>query len=345
MIQIKITKRELALLQDHKKKAENNLIKDRAHCIILHKKGYKVEQIADILDRGEDTIADWLHAWEERRISSIFTNYEDNYLNNNNFTEEQLKEIKKTLSNPPKDKMNKFWSVKHLKNYLNANYSIVFESDRSYHHLLETHNYSFKLPEGFDKRRNDKLIDQRMLEIQGIIEKHKDTHEILFADECSLYFATEYKRAWLPKGETTVLKVNKSLQRQNYFGAWNTQTKQEHLIPLTWQNTGTIILALEELIKLYPNKKLMIIWDNAGWHKSAELKSHLGIGNKFENILLVNMPTYAPDHNPQEHIWKVGKKATQNKSPKTFKDVKKLFEESIQNQLFDYEIMSGKVGI
>jgi transposase len=325
---IKTTEQELELLREHKKKAANNLIKDRAHTIILNHKGYNAEQIADILDRGIDTIIEWLGKWNTNRISSIFTHYDENSLNNSAFTKEQLEEIKTTLENPP--------TVKHLKNYLNAKYSIVFESERSYHHLLEINNYSFKLPEGFNKNRNDELIAKRMLEIQGIIEKHKDTHEILFADECSLYFATEYKRAWLKKGETTVLKVNTSLERQNYFGAWNISSKKEHLINLTWQNTGTIILALEELIKLYPNKKLMIIWDNAGWHKSKELKSHLGPGNKFENILLVNMPTYAPDHNPQERIWKAGKSATQNESPKTFEEVKKLFEETIQNQIFDY---------
>ena len=345
MIQIKITKKELTLLQDHKKKAINNLIKDRTHCLILNHKGYNAVQIADILDRGQDTIAEWLHNWNEKRISSIFTHYEDNYLNNNNFTEEQLKEIKKTLSKPPKGKMNKFWSVKHLKNYLNIKYSIVFESERSYHHLLETHNYSFKLPEGFNKRRNEEGISKRMLEVQGIIEKDRSDYEIFFADECSLHFATEFKKVWLPKGKTEVLKVNNSLERQNYFGAWNTKTKQEHLIPLTWQNTETIIYALEELTKLYPDKKLMIIWDNAGWHKSKELKSHLGIGNKFEHIKLVNLPPYAPDHNPQEHIWKVAKKATQNESPNTFKELKEIFHNSIQNKLFDYKILKEKVGI
>jgi transposase len=334
---IKTTSAELELLQEHKKKAANNLIKDRAHCVILKHKGYTIEQIADILDRGLDTIIEWLGKWNAERISSIFTHYDENYLNNSAFTKEQLAEIKATLENPPADKMNRFWSVKHLKNYLNATYSIVFESERSYHHLLEINNYSFKLPEGFNKNRNDELIAKRMLEIQEIIEKHKNTHEIFFADECSLYFATEYKRAWLKKGETTVLKVNTSLERQNYFGAWNITSKKEHLINLTWQNTTTIIKALEELTKLYPGKKLMIIWDNAGWHKSKELKSHLGVGNKFENILLVNMPTYAPDHNPQEHIWKAGKSATQNESPSTFAEVKKLFEEAVQGQSFDYE--------
>ena len=124
MLKIKTTKKELTLLQDHKKKALNNLIRDRAHAIILHTKGYTVLQIADILDRGIDTIADWTHHWNESRISSIFTHYENNNLNNSPFTEEQLKDIKETLSKPPSGAMNQFWSVKKLKNYLNAKYEI-----------------------------------------------------------------------------------------------------------------------------------------------------------------------------------------------------------------------------
>ena len=337
MLQIKINKKELELLKDHKKKAFNNLIRDRSHCVILNHKGYTVTEIADILDRGIDTISDWINNWNANRISSIFTNYENNYLNNSPFTEEQLKEIKDTLSKPPEGKMNQFWSVKKLKNYLNAKYQIVYESERSYHHLLEIHNYSFKLPEGFDKKRNDKLVKERMLKIQDEIKKNKDKYEIFFADECSLHFATEYRRAWLQKGEKTILKVNKSLERQNYFGAWNIKSKEEVLIELDWQNTETIIKALEELSKLYLNKKLMIIWDNAGWHRSKELRSHLGDGNKFSHIKLIWLPPYAPDHNPQEHIWKFAKEETKNQITDTFTELKKIFHDSIQNKIFDYK--------
>lgn len=337
MLKIKTTKKELTLLQDHKKKALNNLIRDRAHAIILSTKGYTIIQVADILDRGVDTIADWIHYWNENRISSIFTHYKNNGLNSSPFTNEQLKDIKETLSKPPSGVMNQFWSVKKLKNYLNATYEIVYESERSYHHLLAISNYSFKLPEGFSKARDDALVAKRMLEIKEVINKNKDEYEIFFADECSLHFATEYRRAWLPKGEKTILKVNKSLQRQNYFGAWNVHSKQEHLIELDWQNTTTIISALEELTKYYPSKKLMIIWDNAGWHRSKELKSHLGTGNKFSHIQLVWLPPYAPDHNPQEHIWKFAKEETKNEVTDTFKELKKIFRDSIQNKVFDYK--------
>lgn len=337
MLKIILKKSELELLQDHKIKAQNNLIRDRAHCILLNNKGYNSIQISDILDRGKDTIRDWINNWNESRIASIFTNYENNYLNNSLFTKQQLSEIKRTLKKPPTGKLNKFWSVKKLKNYLNAKYEVVYESDRSYHHLFEIHNYSFKLPEGFNKARNEELISKRMLKIQREIKKSQGEYEIFFADECSLHFATEMRKMWLPKGKKTILKINKSLKRQNYFGAWNIKTKVEHLIELDWQNTETIIKALEELSKLYPNKKLMIIWDNASWHKSKELKSHLGEGNNFSHLKLVWLPPYAPDHNPQEHIWKFAKEETKNQVTNTFQELKDIFHNSVDKKIFNYK--------
>ena len=42
LLKIQTTKKELGLLKDHKKKAVNDLIRDRAHCLILSNKGYKV---------------------------------------------------------------------------------------------------------------------------------------------------------------------------------------------------------------------------------------------------------------------------------------------------------------
>lgn len=337
MLKIKILENEIELLRDHKKKAPNNIVRDRAHSAILSHKGYSVAQIADILDRHRDTIQDWLNNWNEVRIASIFTDYTNNSLNNSPFTKEQLAEIKNLLSNPPEGEMNQFWSVKKLKSYLSATYNVIYESERSYHHLLEINSYSFKLPEGFNKARDEKLVEQRMLEIKEEIAKSGSEYEIFFADECSLYFATEYRRAWLPKGKKTVLKVNKSLQRQNYFGAWNIFSKKEELILLDWQNTDTIVEALEELSRRYVDKKLMIIWDNAGWHRSKKLKACLGDGNKFSHIKLLWLPPYAPDHNPQEHIWKFAKSEVKNMITGTFAELKDIFKESIQGKSFDYK--------
>ena len=45
----------------------------------------------------------------------------------------------------------------------------------------------------------------------------------------------------------------------------------------------------------------------------------------------------APDENPQEHIWKVAKDAVKNNATGTFKELKDIFEQSMQGKVFDYK--------
>ncbi|MBU4234531.1 MAG: transposase [Proteobacteria bacterium] len=51
----------------------------------------------------------------------------------------------------------------------------------------------------------------------------------------------------------------------------------------------------------FPDKKIMLIWDQAGWHKSRSLKVP-------ENIILKSLPAYSPEVNPVEKLWQWLKK-------------------------------------
>lgn len=343
MISIEKSNREYKILANHYRKSQTRLIRDRSHAIILGMQGRSVPDIAEILFRSENTIRGWLKSFEKTRISSIFPEYENN-TNASKLTDEQLKEIQETLGKPPSNKKGSlpsaFWDIRKLKEYISAEYGVVYESDRSYHHIFAVSEFSFKLPEGFDRRRNDNLVKKRMLEIQGEIEnKQKQGYFVFFADECSLCFETEYRRAWLPKGEKTLLKVNREKIRQNYFGALNMKSKKEELVPLSWQNTETMIEALRELTRRYQGQKLCIVWDNAKWHRSKELRSLLGRNKEFSHIRFIWFPPYAPDKNPQEHVWKIGKDAIKNTTTKTFVELKTIFEKSIRDRKFDYKML------
>jgi transposase len=304
--------------------------------------GRHAPDIADILLRDEDTIRDWLKAYQADKLASIFPGYTDN-TNASKLTTGQLAEIQATLQASP-DSANglpvKFWSVKKLKSYLQAEYGVVYESDRSYHHLFAVSNFSFKLPEGFDQRRDDELVAKRMAEVaQEIAQKQAESYTVFFADECSLAWETEYRRAWLPKGKKTILRVNRKKTRQHYFGALNSTTKKEELIRLDWQNTENITDALRELTKRYPSQKLCLVWDNARWHRSKDLRALLGLGNEFSHFHFIWLPPYAPDHNPQEHVWKVAKTETKNTVTDTFEGLKQIFETAISGKTFDYKIL------
>jgi len=341
VITISITEEEQDLLWDHKRKSGTELSRNRAHAVLLNAKGYKIPEISDILNIDENTIRRALSSFEKERISSIFPKYQGN-TNASKLTKEQKEEIQKTLGSPPKSDglPGVFWSVKKLKQYIKAEYGVVYESERSYHYIFAVSGFSFKLPEGFDKRRDDKLVKKRMLEIQGEIEKMKKKgYEIFFADECSLYWETEMRRAWIKKGEKTIIKVSRDKTRQNYFGAWNIGSKKETLIRLDWQDTENISNALRKLTKQYKGKKIAVIWDNAKWHRSKELKALLGKDKEFEHIRFVWLPPYAPDENPQEHIWKSGKDSVKNNVTESFEELKDIFEKSIRGKIFDYKML------
>lgn len=332
--------KERVLLIGHVKKSGTLLIRERAHALILCADGYSIPAIAGILFVREETIRTWVHAFTETRMASIFPKYAGN-TNASKLTPEQCTEIKEVLQKEPSDTSlpGAFWSVAHLKQYLSATYGVVYESERSYHHLLAISGLSFKLPEGFDCRRDDVLVKRRMQEIRRSIKRYRDTGYVIFAaDECSLCFETEYRRAWIRKGEKTILKVNREKTRQNYFGALNLDSGHHELIPLVWQNTETIVGALRDLSKRYKNKKLCIVWDNARWHRSKDLRALLGPGHEFEHVRLLWLPPYAPDKNPEEHVWRIGKDAVGNQCATTFDEVKRVFETAVTSRTFDYVI-------
>lgn len=337
-LSIPLTKKEFKILKDHYQKSGTALIRNRAHALILFSQGRTSPDIASILFTNENTVRGWVHAFEEKRVSSIFPDYTGN-TNASRFTSRQRKEIATVLSKPPSKKgiPGRFWSIAALKTYLSAQYGVIYESDRSYHHLFLITHFSYKLPDAFDKRRDDALVKRRMREIREEISQLKG-YEIFAADESSIVWETELRRAWLPKGEKTILKVDRTKLRQSYFGALNLKSHRHELVPLSWQNTETMIEALRELTKRYPNKKLCIIWDNAAWHRSKGVRALLGKGNEFAHIKLIWMPPYAPDENPEEHVWKFGKEAIANDVYATFAELKKKFESAVNGRLFDYQI-------
>lgn len=55
-------------------------------------------------------------------------------------------------------------------------------------------------------------------------------------------------------------------------------------------------LFLEEIASRYPNERIVMVMDGAGWHKSAQFPLP-------PNLRLVFLPPYAPELNPVEHLW------------------------------------------
>lgn len=302
----------------------------------------KVEDIADVLGRNSRTIERWIRDFKQIRMASLFTGHKDNE-NAAKLTRDQKVEISQVLSDKPSvyGLPKEFWNTPQLKRYVKAEFGIVYESERSYHYLLQFSNLSFKQPDVFDIRRNEVLIKKQIAKIRRtLIPLIQDPEWVVLAsDETRVMLEAITRRAWLKKGEKTVLKVERSHESQYYIGFLNLETGRDHLMPLTWGNEKEIIKAVEWVThKLYPEKRICIVWDNVSFHKGKALREKLKKGASLERVHLMNFPPYAPDYNPQETVWNVGKGHIANKQFKTFTGTKRSFHRFISKNIFDYTI-------
>lgn len=341
MVKLNISEEEKQIVKEYFKTSPLMLIRLKAQAILMRNRSIHIVDIASVLSRDERTIRRWIKDFKLRRIASIFTGKKDNE-NASKLTRIQKEEIRKILKQKPSvyGLPKEFWDVPQLKTYIYAQFGTVYESERSYHFLLEFGKLSFKIPDTFNVKRNEYIITERMEEIYEEIIPYLEnpSWEVFCSDETRIQLEAITRRAWLKKGEKTVLKVEKSNEYQNYLGFLNQKTFKCHIFEIAWGNQEEIIRAITEFLKIYPDKKICIIWDNATCHKGILVRRALSKGGLLQRTHLINLPPYAPDYNPIEHVWDNVKDKLSNIQQKTFEEIKVKFMMLTNNQIFQYQI-------
>lgn len=338
---ILLSQDEATLLKDYYKTSSFKLIREKAQAISMRDKGFTIEQIRDALFKGKRTISRWIKDFCEVRLASIFSGHVENE-NASKLTREQKQEAKEALKRPPSEYgiPKEFWSVPRLRSYIEATFGVVYESKRSYHFLLRFCELNFKYPDTFSIKRDIELIEKRMKEIRKEIKPFLEDPEweVFAADEVRMVLEAETRKAWLRKGERTILKANTKRESQSYFGALCQKTGKCYVYEVNWQNQTQILFALSKLLNKFPNKRICIVWDNARFHQGKLIKQALAKGQLLERVHLINLPPYAPDHNPIEHVWNTVKANLANKQFESFDVTKAMFIREINSRNYEYKI-------
>lgn len=67
----RLTEDELKTLQEMYRQHENFRCRQRAQAILLIEKGYRINEIADILDVDRDTVSIWIKRFEEEGVAGL----------------------------------------------------------------------------------------------------------------------------------------------------------------------------------------------------------------------------------------------------------------------------------
>jgi transposase len=206
--------------------------------------------------------------------------------------------------------VSEFWTTGILGKWIEEKYDVKYKSKTSLYLVFRKASFSYHKPERRYHEHNEADVQTWRKANKTNIQKHfHDPDTILLcADEMILTTKTTTQKVWLPQGETVRVDVaNSSIERRQVYGFLNVKTGQEHAFKTLKQNMYVTADVLKQIRKIYPKQKIVLLWDNAGWHKGSVVQQYI---KEDDNMKTIHFPKYAPEENPQEHVWKRGRSET-----------------------------------
>jgi len=124
---------------------------------------------------------------------------------------------------------------------------------------------------------------------------------VWFADEVFFEVCSKISYTWGLKGQKTIVKNNSSSGKDCVIGAIEPYEGKSFFLQWDWIDSRVVESFFKNLSEFYPDKKHLIIMDNAAYHRNQG-------GEEYplpKNIELFFLPPYSPDFNFIEKLWKV----------------------------------------
>ena len=172
------------------------------------------------------------------------------------------------------------------------------------------------------ERRRFAIIKKKALE---------EDYTIFYHDEATLQLCSNITTTYSPKGKTPVLSLQDTKGYQYVCLASSINENGEMFFQIrenSFRGEG-IILYLKALLEKVAGK-ILLIWDNAPWHKAQIVKDFLNTP-EGERIWLANTPPYSPELNPDEFVWANLKRVQMpNVIAKNVKELKEIAQKAME---------------
>lgn len=118
----------------------------------------------------------------------------------------------------------------------------------------------------------------------------------MFQDEGRFGRISDPRRCWAPSGLRPDVPAQVVREYTYAFAAVSPHDGTMDSLILPEVNAYMMSMFLEEVANRHPDDLILMFMDQAGWHKSQELKIP-------QSMRLLWLPAYSPQCNPVEHIW------------------------------------------
>jgi len=233
-------------------------------------------------------------------------------------TKEQSKELVAHLEKTT------YAKAKSICRYVKVKYGVKY-SISGMTEWLKNNGFSYKKPKETPAKADPIKQEEFKKFYRDLKESTPEDEPILFADASHPTMATKVTYGWIKKGSNKLISTTASRTRVNLMGSINLKTMKVSVESYQTINSDSVIEHFKEIKKAYPKApKIHIILDQGPYNKSNQTKK---MAEQY-NIELHLLPTYSPNLNAIERLWKVMNEHVRNNR---FFTKPKEFREAINN--------------
>jgi len=296
-------KQSLQKLLNEARSVCNSKIMQRVSALLGLSSDQSIRTMADILCVSKETIRQWIRDYLNQKMNSLKLKPKSG--RPPKLTKTQRKTLFKLIAAGPQAAgfPGACWRTpmiqKLIQDRFNVTYNIHYISE-----LLKNMGFSFQRATFIASQRNAEDRNKWLFETwPEIIKLQKERNAyIFFGDECSFAQWGSLSRTWAPKGQTPVVKTKGTRKNYKVFGAIE-YTKGHFISQGTTEklNAESYISFLKKMLK-ETRKPIILIQDGALYHTSQRVK--LFIKDRQQRLTVYTLPSYSPDYNPIEKLWK-----------------------------------------
>ena len=134
--------------------------------------------------------------------------------------------------------------------------------------------------------------------VEQAVEYLKDPAGLVFFyDEARFGLQPQIARQWVLRGQSVNAPIKTGYSNFYLYAAVDPKGGESFILELPRVDTEVVNIFLKELSEAYTEKNILLIWDQAGYHKAKDLQIPA-------NITIAPLPPYSPELNPAERLWR-----------------------------------------
>jgi transposase len=301
----------------------------RIHALLGLAQGQSVREVAEMLALGDQTVRDYGNQFLFKGVASLV--YKSPPGRPSKLTKTQRQQLAEWIKASPQDAgyTSGCWNSPMIQDLIQREFGVEYNP----HYLctlLKNMGFSYQKARFVSDHLNEaKRLEWRQTRWPKILRQARQKKVLLlFGDEASFAQWGSLSYTWAPKGQQPEVPTSGKRKGYKVFGLIDYFSGQFFYKAHEGRFNSESYAAFLLDVLSQTTRHIVVIQDGARYHTSKAMKAFFD--THIDRLTIEQLPSYSPDFNPIEHLWKkVKKEATHLKHFPDFADLQQEVDRAL----------------